>query len=152
MKEGHGAIVIGSAISGGVRNVFVERCGIGSPHLMYAIRFKNNAIRGCLLENFFYRNIRVDQVIHAVIQCEFHNEEGANSPHKPVLRNASIERMTVGNASMVADPQGLPVSPIRAVTLRNYSFDGVAKPSIVCDINALSLRNVLVNEKMVNAL
>src|SRR5262249_5222835 len=46
MKDGHGGVVMGSEISGGCRNVFVEDCSMDSPHLDRALRFKSNARRG----------------------------------------------------------------------------------------------------------
>ena len=39
MKDGHGGVVMGSEISGGVRNVFVEDCNMDSPNLDRALRF-----------------------------------------------------------------------------------------------------------------
>ena len=56
MKEGHGGVVIGSEISGGVKNVFAENCEMNSPDLDRAIRIKTNSIRGGTIENIFVRN------------------------------------------------------------------------------------------------
>src|SRR4029453_8004858 len=50
MKDGRGGVVIGSEISGDVRNVFVEDCKMDSPNLDRALRFKSNAKRGGGLE------------------------------------------------------------------------------------------------------
>src|SRR5229473_6106693 len=41
MKDGRGAITIGSQISAGVRNIFAENCHMDSPNLNIALRFKN---------------------------------------------------------------------------------------------------------------
>ena len=64
MKDGHGGITIGSEISGGVSWVFGENCKMDSPNLDHALRVKNNAMRGGLLENFHFRNLEVGQVAH----------------------------------------------------------------------------------------
>lgn len=48
MLDGHGGVVIGSEISAGVRNVFVENCIMDSPNLERAIRIKTNSKRGGL--------------------------------------------------------------------------------------------------------
>lgn len=66
MVDGHGGITLGSECSGGIRNVFAEDCNLDSPNLNSAIRVKNNALRGGLLENFNLRNIRVGQVAKQV--------------------------------------------------------------------------------------
>ena len=52
MYDGHGGVTIGSEISGGVSNVYVENCKMNSPNLDIAIRLKTNSKRGGLIENF----------------------------------------------------------------------------------------------------
>src|ERR1019366_7220833 len=49
MRDGHGGTTIGSEISGGCRNVFVENCEMDSPELTCALRLKSNAMRGGVL-------------------------------------------------------------------------------------------------------
>ena len=54
MKNGHGGVVLGSEISGRVRNVFAEDCKMDSPESdRGAIRIKTNSVRGGFLENIF---------------------------------------------------------------------------------------------------
>jgi polygalacturonase len=145
MKEGHAGIAIGSEISGGVRRVFGERCRMDSPELWHAIRFKNNAMRGGLLEDCHYRDIDVGQVGRSAIQADFNYTEGANGPFKPVLRDVVIERLRVANAVSVLDAQGLPGAPVERITIRDSSFLGVTKPSVIRHVEGLTLDNVRVN-------
>jgi polygalacturonase len=152
MKEGHGGVVVGSQISGGARWVFAENCLMDSPDLWYAIRFKNNALRGGLLENFHYRDISVGQVSRAAVTCDFNYEEGANGRFVPRLRNVVIERLKAAQAVRVLDSQGLPGAPVTDITLRDCSFDGVTQPSIIRHTERLVLDNVRVNGKAVRAL
>jgi polygalacturonase len=152
MKEGHGGVVVGSQISGGARWVFAETCQMDSPDLWYAIRFKNNALRGGLLENFYYRDIEVGQVGRAAITCDFNYEEGANGAFVPRLRHVVVERLRVKHAVRVLDSQGLPHAPVGNLTLRDCEFGGVTLPSIVKHTNAVNLENVRVNGKRVQEL
>jgi len=152
MQEGHGGVVVGSQISGGARWVFAENCHMDSPNLWYAIRFKNNALRGGLLENFYYRDIDVGQVGRAAITCDFNYEEGANGAFTPQLRNVVVERLRVKNAVRVLDSQGLPKAPVNDITLRDCSFDGVTQPSIIKHTRAVNLEEVRVNDKLVRTL
>ena len=94
MKDGHGGVVLGSEISGGVRNVFIEDCVMDSPNLDRGLRFKNNAVRGGVLENVFMRNVTIGRVAEAVLTIDLLYEEGANGAHKPVVRNVQIENVT----------------------------------------------------------
>jgi polygalacturonase len=152
MREGHGGVVVGSQISGGARWVFAENCQMDSPELWYAIRFKNNALRGGLLEHFYYRDIDVGQVGRAAITCDFNYEEGANGPFIPQLRNVVVERLRVKHAVRVLDSQGLPQAPVNDITLRDCVFEGVTQPSIVKHTKSVKLDNVRVNGKAVTEL
>ncbi len=131
MKDGHGGVTIGSEISGGCRNVFVEDCTMDSPNLDRAIRFKSNAVRGGVVENIFVRNVTVGTVGDAALQIDFLYEEGANGPHKPVVRNLVVEGLNVANAKRVLDVQGFPSSEISGVRIHNSRFQGISKPDVV---------------------
>ena len=152
MKEGHGGVVVGSQISGGARWVFAENCRMDSPDLWYAIRFKNNALRGGLLENFYYRDIDVGRVGRAAITADFNYEEGANGAFIPQLRNVVVERLRVKNAVRVLDSQGLPQAPVNDITIRDCEFGGVTQPSIIKHTREVKLEKVRVNDQLVKAL
>jgi polygalacturonase len=152
MKDGHGGVVTGSEISGGVRWVFAEHCRMDSPDLWYAIRFKNNAMRGGVLEHFYVRDIEVGQVGRAVMTCDFNYEEGAKGPFTPVLRHVTIERLHASKALRVLDSQGLLDAPVSDITLRDCTFDGVSEASIVSHTDGLKLENIRVNGQSVSAL
>ncbi len=145
MREGHGGITIGSEISGGCGNIFAERCAMDSPNLDYAIRFKNNAMRGGLLDGFHYRDLSVGQVKRAVIACDFNYEEGAKGGFTPVLRDVTIERLSARHSVMALDSQGLPGAPIERIRLSECSFDGVTQPSTIAYTTGLVLDRVCVN-------
>jgi polygalacturonase len=152
MREGHGGVVVGSQISGGARWVFAEQCQMDSPDLWYAIRFKNNALRGGLLENFYYRDIDVGRVGRAAITCDFNYEEGANGAFTPELKNVVVERLRVRNAVRVLDSQGLPNAPVGDITLKDCEFDGVTHPSVIRHTKEVRLEKVRVNDKLVKEL
>src|SRR5690606_30978489 len=90
----HGGVVLGSECSGGIRNIFVENCTMDSTNLDRALRFKNNAVRGGVLENVFMRNVTVGRVAEAVLTIDLLYEEGANGAHQPIVRNVHLENIT----------------------------------------------------------
>ena len=147
MKNGHGGITVGSEISGGVRNVFAEDCRLDSPELDYAVRVKNNALRGGLLEKIFVRNLEVGQVARAVVTVDFHYEEGDKGPFTPVLRDMVIENVRARKAQRAMDLQGFPNAPIRDISFVNCTFDGVEKESVVEYVEGMTMRNVTINGK-----
>ncbi|HEY9219627.1 MAG TPA: glycoside hydrolase family 28 protein, partial [Phenylobacterium sp.] len=152
MADGHGGLTVGSQISGHARNIFAEKCRLDSPDLDHAIRFKNNALRGGVVENCFFRDLEVGQVRKAVLTVDFNYEEGAKGAFTPVLRNVVVERVKSGKSTRVADLQGFPNAPVRDITLRDCTFDGVAEPAIVRNVRGLKLERVTVNGKPVKTL
>jgi polygalacturonase len=151
MKEGHGGITVGSEISAGVRNVFAENCTMDSPSLNQALRFKNNALRGGLLEDFYFRNIEVGQVAGATIAIDFNYEEGENGPFTPIVRNVLVSKLTSGKSTYALDMQGFKNAPITNVVLEDCTFENVARGSILKNVKGLEMRKVRVNGKPVTA-
>ncbi len=150
MKDGHGGVTVGSEISGGVRNLFVENCMMDSPDLWNAFRVKNNASRGGLLENFYFRNVRVGEVSHAVITIDFNYEEGAKGEYTPVMRNFYVENVTSRKSKYAMDAQGFANAPIENLSIKNSTFDNVADGAIAENLKEVSLENVKVNGKIIN--
>lgn len=150
MLDGHGGITVGSEISAGVRNVFAENCRLDSPNLNIAIRFKNNALRGGKLENFYFRNIEVGQVSDAAITADFNYEEGANGPHIPVLRHVVVDNLTSKKSRHALNLQGLDKAHVSDIKLSNCTFDNVANGSVVKYVDGLSFENVRVNGKLIS--
>ncbi|MBD1389007.1 glycoside hydrolase family 28 protein [Neiella sp. HB171785] len=145
MKEGHGGVVIGSEISGGVNNVYVENCQMDSPHLERAIRIKTNSIRGGLIERLRYRNITVGSVKTAVV-INFFYEEGDAGSFDPTVRDIVIENMTCNDISLRAfNLQGFPRKPIEDIHFIDCHFGNAQNPSIFKNIKNITMNNVTVN-------
>ena len=96
MKNGHGGVVIGSEISGGYRNLFVENCRMDSPDQDPENRIKTSTCRGGLIENVFVRNVTVGQCREAVlrINLQYENREKCNRGYAPTVRNVHLKNVT----------------------------------------------------------
>ena len=96
MEDGHGGVVIGSEISGGVENVFAEDCEMSSPNLDRVLRIKTNTCRGGVTKNVFMRNVRVGECREAVlrININYQPKEAAERGHIPYVHNAWVENVT----------------------------------------------------------
>ncbi len=145
MKNGHGGVVMGSEMTGGIRNVFVEDCAMDSPNLDRAIRIKTNAVRGGFVENVFVRRITIGQVAEAVLKVNFRYEEGDHGPYTPVVRNIQLEGITGRQCGRVLYLDGYDRSPITGVALRNCTFQSVAQPDFIRGVKNLVLENVRIN-------
>lgn len=142
MMDGHGGVTLGSEISAGVKNVFVENCRMDSPRLATAIRFKNNAARGGRLENIHVRDITVGQVAKAAVTIDYNYAEGANGAFKPEFETLTIQRMVVGRCERVLDLQGFETAPIRSIALIDCDIVRAAEPDIVSHVQGLTYTNV----------
>jgi polygalacturonase len=144
MKDGHGGVTIGSEISGGCRNVFVEDCKMDSPNLDRALRFKSNAQRGGTIENVFMHNVEIGRVGKAVLGVEFDYEEGAKGHYKPVLRNVLLDHVTSQNSPRVVSITSFPSATIEDIRITNCTFRGVKSEDIVRDANPPTTENVTI--------
>ena len=152
MKDGHGGVTIGSEISGGVRNVFAENCRMDSPRLDTAVRIKNNAMRGGVLENIHVRNIEVGEVAQAGLSIDFFYEEGEAGKFTPVVRNVDLRNLTTKKAQYALYLRGFKNAPIGDVHLIDCNLQGVEKPNVLENVKGLRLRNVRINGKVVSDL
>jgi len=142
MKDGHGGVVIGSEISGGCRNVFVENCVMDSPNLDRALRFKSNASRGGTLENVFMRNVKVGAVAEAVLTIDLLYEEGARGSFPPTVRNIVIEKVTSTASPRVMFIRSFTGATIDGIRFSDCTFSGVREAEVLQGAGNISLRNV----------
>ena len=151
MKDGHGGVTIGSEISGGVRNVFAERCTMDSPNLDRALRFKNNAARGGVLEHVYMRDVTVGEVGDSVLSIDFHYEEGKAGRFTPVVRDVEMRNVTSKKSKYGLYMRAYPKSEISDIRIVDCRFDGVEKGNVTEGVQALTLRNLSMNGRVVSA-
>ncbi|MFD3000693.1 glycoside hydrolase family 28 protein [Pontibacter toksunensis] len=144
MANGHGGVVIGSEISGGVRNVFAENCTMNSPLLDRALRIKTSSMRGGVVENVYLRNIEVGQVAEQVIRVNmFYEDEG---PYLPTVRNIEVRNMTVKNGGKVGVLlEGYEQSPVKNIRLINVKIDQVEVPFKFSNVKDVLFNDVIIN-------
>ncbi|REH01809.1 glycoside hydrolase family 28 protein [Flavobacterium aquicola] len=152
MYDGHGGVTIGSEISGGVSNVYVENCKMNSPNLDIAIRLKTNSKRGGLIENFYVRNLEIGQVKEAVLKADmFYNVHGnQDGTFIPRIENIYLENVTVKNGgkySILA--KGYKESPIKNITFKNVTIENVKETYSIENVNNLKFVNTFINGKLV---
>jgi len=150
MRTKYGAITIGSDMTGGVRNVFVRNCTIGSPTLYFGLYIKTNSIRGGFAENVYLKDIEISNLVKEVVQCNFYRGEGDTGSLTPVVRNVELRNIHVGHARNAFSMTGYPRSPIEDVRLVDCTFDAIDQPSTLEDV-CVSFDNVCVNGEPVKS-
>src|SRR5699024_11834522 len=113
----YGAFTIGSELTGGVSDVYVRRCRIGSPNLWYGLYIKTNAARGGYVENVYVDDVDASQMQRELVSCNFHRGEGLDGPRTPLVRNTDILNDLVGPARPALDLPAVDRAPITGARL-----------------------------------
>jgi polygalacturonase len=142
MNSQHAGLCIGSEMSAGVRNVFLENCRLGKVET--AIYFKSNLDRGGLVEHIRVRGMTVREAVRTIhFTTDYHGYRGGKFP--TAFRDIEIERVTCGKAGTGIRAVGVPDSPIRDITMRDVTIGTTANPNEIRHVANLRLTNVRVN-------
>ena len=121
-QRGHGGVVIGSEMSGGVKNVFVDDCEfVGTDR---GLRIKSMRGRGGVIENVYYQNVRhLDLRLLDVEMTTFYASSTLVplTQKAPTIRGVHVKNVTGNGGKTAVEIVGLPEQPIEDVT-----FDDVA--------------------------
>ncbi len=152
MIDGHGGVVIGSEMSAGVKNVFVENCIMDSPNLERAIRIKTNTRRGGTVEGVYVKNLEVGQVKEAVLKINMHYGiyDNQTGDFIPEIRNIILENVTVKNGgkyAILAD--GLQNSVIKNILFKNVRIDTVKEAFSLNHVNDIKFINTYINNQKI---
>ena len=144
MYKGHGAVVIGSEMSGCVRNVVASNivC-VGTDR---AVRIKSTRGRGGVVENIRYNNFIVENVREPIYITSFYTKTDPEpvSERTPIFRDIAISHFTIKNSPYTARIYGLPEMPIQRLRITDVSAS--TEVGFICDsVEGLELNNVEVN-------
>jgi polygalacturonase len=129
VKHAHGAVVIGSETSGGIRNVVANN--ITADGTENGIRIKSRRGRGGVVEDVRFDNWTMRSVGTAIVVTSYYVMGGESatkqepvSRRTPMFRNIAISNVTIDGARQVADVQGLPEMPIAGLRIANVMGSG----------------------------
>ena len=159
--HGHGGFVIGSEMSGGVRNVHVSNCTfIGTD---VGLRFKSTRGRGGVVENIWISDINMINIPTEAIRFNMFYQ--GNSPileqderaedekrddrlmpvneETPIFRNIHMKNITATGSKTAALFQGLPEMNLKNVSLENAVLE-TENGIVMIDADDIELKNVKV--------
>jgi len=117
VHHAHGAVTLGSEISGGIRNVVVEN--ITCKETAMGVRIKSRRGRGGVVENVRFNNWTMEDVGEAINVTSDYLMEGeikaAGEPvseRTPVFRDIAVSGMSIQRAKLAIDVVGLPEMPV----------------------------------------
>lgn len=144
MLGGHGALVIGSAMSGGVKNVYAHDCKISGT--MQGIRLKSMRGRGGYVDNVKFENMEINDVTEQAIQINMFYEFSTVMPKTDApsdFRNIEIRNIRGKNAKTGIQIKGLPEQKLKNITLEN--IDLTAENGFLCsDVENMNMKSVTI--------
>ena len=155
MKDGHAGVAIGSEITGGCQNVWVENCHMDSPELDRIIRIKSNAERGGEVKNIFVRNITVGECKESILGMELKYWHVKDGPYPPYFHNVHLENITSQKSNYLLHIDGTEGKvQARDIFIKNCTFNGVVQPEInyVVGAEGIHFQNVTANGKEIKGL
>jgi polygalacturonase len=126
MYKGHGAIVIGSETSGGIRDVVASN--IVSRGTWHGIRIKSERGRGNTVEDMRFDNFLIEDSTYAAIEITaLYQKEPAEpfSDRTPIFRNLAFSNMTIVGAAEVASIHGLPEKAFEQLRFTDITASGI---------------------------
>lgn len=159
---GHGGFVVGSEMSGGVRNILVENCQFLGTDV--GLRFKSTRGRGGIVENIFINNVSMTDIKTDAITFNMYYggksvaemlADGDNpdnttkqpvTEETPIFRHIDIKNIVCNGAGRAMEFNGLPEMPINGIRLQNINI--VAKSDAVFNnCQDIKQRNVHITVK-----
>ena len=122
--RGHGGVVIGSEMSGGIRKVLVRNCFFEGT--LMGIRLKSNSSRGGFVRDIFFQGIRMSRirrdalVINTRYKAWLGGEDGKDLP---LFRNLVFRNISCRGAGRAGFIQGLPGRPIEGLRLEDLAIE-----------------------------
>ena len=142
MRDGHGAVTVGSEIAAGVNNVKIEDCLFLNTDRGLRVKTRRGRGKDSVLDNIVFKNIKMDNVMTPFVVNSFYfcdpdgkTEYVASKTPLPVdERTPRIDRLVFENIEChnchVAGAYiyGLPEQKIMQVTMKNVVIDYADKP------------------------
>jgi polygalacturonase len=161
----HGGFVIGSEMSGGARNLYVENCTFIGTDI--GLRFKTTRGRGGVVENIFVNNIVMKDIVGEAILFDMYYAAQdpiplageKREPPKvetlpvteatPIFRKFFIKNVVANGAEKAIFFRGLPEMNIKDVVLENITIQA-NKGLDMTEASNIVLKNVQLVTKDVN--
>lgn len=142
MAYGHGAVVLGSEMSGGIQNLSVSQCYFKETDRGLRIKTRRGRgesaiIDGITFENIYMKDVLTPLVMNMYYYCDddgkteyVYSKEKLPKDHRtPYLGKFEFKNMVCDNVHVAAGFfYGLPEQPIESITLENIKFTYAKEP------------------------
>jgi len=145
LANGHGGIVIGSELSGGVKNVIVEDCKMNSPDLLRALRIKSNEYRGAYVQNIVMRNVQIDTIGGPIVGINMDYKSYDTEKTKDRFYT-SCDGILVENIDCNFANQGWLINGSEALPVKNVKFKNWRVASVKYGIHHKNVKSLILED------
>lgn len=142
MNFGHGAVVLGSEMSGGIKNINVTQCLFNQTDRGLRIKTRRGRGKDAVIDEITFENIIMNDVLTPLVVNMFyfcdpdgHTEYVYSKEKLPVddrtphLGRFHFKNIACDNVNVAAGTfYGLPEAPIELITLENIDFNYASEP------------------------
>lgn len=145
--KGLHAVVIGSEMSAGVRNVYVDNCKSWG-YLKRGIYIKTNSDRGGYVKDLYFSNISLGQVEDCIyMTANYHGEGSGQFPSK--ISNISISNLSCESASNAAIViEGFPEKKVENISLDTITVKSAKNGMTLTNTQNISVNEIVIGEKI----
>ena len=137
----HG-VVLGSEMSAGIRNVFIDNCKTWG-YLKRGIYFKTNADRGGFIKNIYVRNLQLDEVEDCIYITANYMGEGKDFPSD--VSDVFFSTINCRKARETA----IVIQGYAKKKVRNVFLDKIEVQSAKNGMTIINTENVTINEVVI---
>ncbi len=144
MNFGHGAVVLGSEMSGGIKNIEVSQCYFNQTDRGLRIKTRRGRGKDAIIDGITFENIKMNEVLTPLVVNMFYycdpdgHTEYVYSKEKlpvddrtPYLGKFKFKDIECENVNVAAGTFfGLPEQPIESISLENISFTYSKNPQV----------------------
>ena len=137
----HG-VAIGSEMSAGVKNVFIENC-VSKGKCKRGIFLKSNPDRGGYITDIYVNNVTLDEVEDCFYITSNYHDEGKG--YNTDIRNVYVDSLTchkATNAGLIV--QGFPTKKIKDIYFSNIRIDQATSPLSFTNTENVVMSNVII--------
>jgi len=161
----HGGFVVGSEMSGGARNIWVDNCTFIGTDI--GLRFKTTRGRGGVVENIYINNVTMKDIVGEAILFDMYYEAKDPVPlagekreppkvetrpvteETPVFRNIRVNGVVAYGAAKAIFVRGLPEMNVQNITMENMVLQAVEGLDMT-EGSGIALKNVTVLSRNTN--
>jgi polygalacturonase len=145
--KGLHAVVIGSEMSAGVRNVFVDNCK-ARGYLKRGIYIKTNSDRGGYVKDLYFSNIALGKVEDCIyMTANYHGEGSGLYPSK--ISDISISNLSceaASNAAIIIE--GFPEQKVENVVLDKITVNSAKNAMTLINTKNISVNEIIIGDKI----